>query len=105
MIRPRQVMIDAQVIILPLRHVVSLGDLTADEVVSCSARLAEVREQFGSASGTTGLSCFANDGTAARQETPHVHLHVFGRARDEPANPFALLARRLGPAPAARGRS
>lgn len=94
-IRPRHVMIDSQVIIMPLRHVVSLGDLRSEEVASIVHRLAEVRSQFNAASGSTGLNCFANDGSAARQETPHVHLHVFGRARDEVANPFELLAQRF----------
>lgn len=96
-IRPRGVMIDAQVMLLPLRHVVSLGDLLAEEVASMFARLGEVGRQFAMASGVTGLSCFANDGTAAHQETPHVHLHVFGRSRREGANPFELLGRRLPP--------
>ncbi|SDT21183.1 HIT family protein [Microlunatus soli] len=94
-IRPHRVMIDSQVLLLPLRHVPSIGDLTPAEIVALSTELAEVREQFALASGTTGLSCFGNDGTAARQETPHVHLHVFGRSRDEQENPFALLAARL----------
>lgn len=96
-IRPHQVMIDSQVLLLPLRHLVSIGELTPEEVLSLTARLAEVRDQFALASGVTGLSCFGNDGIAARQETSHVHLHVFGRAADEAANPFALLASRLGP--------
>jgi hypothetical protein len=94
-IRPRGVLIDAQVIMLPLRHVVSLGDLEPTEIVSIGARLIEVRGQFQQACGVTGLSCFANDGSAARQETPHVHIHVFGRSRDERVNPFELLGRRL----------
>ncbi len=101
-IRPRSVAIDAQVIVLPLRHVVSIGDLHPDEVTSIFARLGEVLAQFNMASHVTGLSCFANDGTAARQETPHVHLHVLGRSKAEAANPFALLGRQ--PQPAALGR-
>lgn len=92
-IRPKSVLIDSQVIVLPLRHVVSFGDLTAAEVASLFARLREVRDQFNQASEVTGLSCFANDGVAARQETPHVHLHVFGRSRQEGENPFVLLGR------------
>lgn len=94
-IRPRGVMIDAQIMLLPLRHVVSVGDLAAEEVASMFARLGEVGRQFAMAAGITGLSCFTNDGTAAHQETPHVHLHVFGRSRREGANPFQLLAHRL----------
>ena len=63
-IRPRHVMIDSQVLVLPLRHVISVGDLTAAEVVSISGRLDEARRQFAAASGVTGLSCFVNDGTS-----------------------------------------
>lgn len=96
-IRPRQVQIDPHVLLLPLRHVVSLRDLTPDEVFSLAARLDEVLEQFRLASGSTGLSGFANDGIAARQETPHVHLHCYGRALDEPVNPYARLAALLPP--------
>ena len=92
-IRPKNVLIDAQVIVLPVRHVVSFGDLTGAEVASLFARLVEVRDQFSQSSGVSGLSCFANDGVAAHQETPHVHLHVFGRSRHESVNPFVLLGR------------
>lgn len=59
------------------------------------ARLDETMHQFTLASAATGLSCFLNDGTAARQETPHVHLHVFGRSHAETANPFELLGQRV----------
>lgn len=95
-LRPRGQVTEAQALVLPVRHVVSAGDLTADELVSMASRLSELHTYFASRCGSSGLSCFTNDGAAARQETPHVHLHVFGRARDEPANPFQLLGRRLG---------
>lgn len=95
-LRPRGHLIKAQALVLPVRHVVSAGDLTADELVSIAGRLSELRTYFANRSGSSGLSCFTNDGAAARQETPHVHIHVFGRADDESANPFQLLARRLG---------
>lgn len=94
-IRPQRVLIDPHVLVLPLWHVPSLGDLTGREVASIAGRLGEALAQFGLASGSTGLSCFAIDGARAGQETPHVHLHVFGRAADETANPFVLLRQRL----------
>jgi diadenosine tetraphosphate (Ap4A) HIT family hydrolase len=100
-IRPRRVQLDPHVLLLPLRHVTSLRDLTPDEVVSLAVRLDETLEQCRLASGSTGLSGFANDGIAARQETPHVHLHCYGRAIDEPVNPYARLAALL-PAPPPR---
>ncbi|GAB2642602.1 hypothetical protein GCM10009743_17210 [Kribbella swartbergensis] len=89
-IRPRRTIIESQVIVLPVRHVVSAGDLTPVELVSIGSRLREVLDAF--KGKCTGLSCFLNDGSEARQETPHVHIHVFGRSRREPANPFKLLA-------------
>ena len=95
-IRPHAPIVDAQAIVLPVRHVVSVADLTADEIVSMAARLTELLHQFSLTSASTGLSCFLNDGTYARQETPHVHLHVYGRSRTEAVNPFEILAQRLG---------
>lgn len=99
-LRPRGQAIEAQALVLPVRHVVSAGDLTATELVSMASRLRELQSYFTGRNGSSGLSCFTNDGLAARQETPHVHIHVFGRARDEPANPFRVLAGRLGTQPA-----
>lgn len=91
-IRPKRVLIDPHVIVLPIRHVVSLRDLEPDEASSMSARMFEALVQFRLASGSTGLSCFANDGLFARQETPHVQLHVYGRSPVERTNPVRLLA-------------
>jgi len=91
-IRPKRVLIDPPVLVLPIRHVVSLRDLEPDEVASMSARLLEALVQFRLATGSTGLSCFANDGLAARQETPHVHVHVYGRSPVEPVNPYLRMA-------------
>ncbi len=96
-IRPRRVLIDPHVLVLPVRHVASLRDLEPDEVTSLSARLVESLRQFRLGSGSTGLSGFANDGVAARQETPHVHLHVYGRSVGEPVNPYQRLAAYLPP--------
>ncbi|HEY8456537.1 MAG TPA: HIT domain-containing protein [Actinopolymorphaceae bacterium] len=85
---------------MPLRHVASPASLRPDEVTSYVERLGEVRANFARRYGSTGLSCIANDGTRAGQETPHVHVHVFGRSVDERENPFEVLARRLGLLPA-----
>jgi diadenosine tetraphosphate (Ap4A) HIT family hydrolase len=88
-IRPRRRIIASQVIVLPVRHVVSAGDLRPAEIVSIGARLGEIRRAF--RGQCTGLSCFLNDGIEGRQETPHVHIHVFGRSRNEAGNPFEFL--------------
>lgn len=95
-LRPRAPLVDANVLALPLRHVASVGSLRPEEIVSYAARLHEVRADFGRRFGSTGLSCFLNDGTRAGQTTPHAHVHAFGRSHEEPVNPFELLAHRVG---------
>jgi diadenosine tetraphosphate (Ap4A) HIT family hydrolase len=95
-IRPRNPLVDASVLVLPLRHVVSPVSLRAAEIVSFVERLGEVRANLAERFGSSGLSCFLNDGARAGQETPHVHVHVFGRAVNEPQNPFEILARHIG---------
>ena len=83
-----------------MRHVVSPASLRPAEVMSKIARrLREVRAYLGDRFGATGLSCFLNDGARAGQETPHVHVHVFGRSVDESRNPFEVLAGRIGVLP------
>ena len=98
-IRPRGPLIGANVLVMPLRHVVSPASLLSEEIGSYVMRLREVRADFAERFGSTGLSCFLNDGVGAGQETPHVHLHVFGRAVDESQNPFEVLAGRIGVLP------
>ncbi|MET9018404.1 HIT domain-containing protein [Actinopolymorpha sp. NPDC004070] len=95
-IRPRVPQTEANVLVLPTRHVVSPASLLPAEIVSYVSRLREVRAYFADRFAATGLSCFLNDGARAGQETPHVHVHVFGRSVDEPRNPFEVLARRIG---------
>lgn len=90
-IRPMRSLIGPHSLVLPLRHVVSIGDLSPEEILSIRSRLIEVRKQFAEGYGSTGASCFVNDGRRAGQETPHVHLHVFGRAVDEAEHPFERL--------------
>ncbi|MGW0228202.1 HIT family protein [Actinopolymorpha singaporensis] len=95
-IRPRRPLTEANLLVLPMRHVASPASLLPDEVLSYARRLREVRAYFAGRFGSTGLSCFLNDGARAGQETPHVHVHVFGRSADESRNPFEVLARRIG---------
>jgi diadenosine tetraphosphate (Ap4A) HIT family hydrolase len=94
-IRPRVPLVGPNVLVLPLRHVASAAALHPQEVMSYAARLRELRAAFARQHRSAGLSCFLNDGARAGQETPHVHVHVFGRAVDEPQNPFEVLARRI----------
>ena len=82
-------------LVVPRRHAVFLHELTAAE----RAALTEAAARIGVAQGAAGLprqggTLLVNDGPAAGQHVPHVHLHVIPRARgDLPAVARAYAAR------------
>lgn len=68
-------------LVVPRRHAVFLHDLAPDE----RAALLEAAARIGAAQGAAGLpraggTLLVNDGPAAGQHVPHVHLHVIPRA-------------------------
>jgi histidine triad (HIT) family protein len=86
------------VLVLPRRHAVFLHELTAAErsgLMETAARISLAQAAIGlPADGRTVL---VNDGPAAGQHVPHVHLHVIPRARgDLLAVARAYLLRALG---------
>jgi histidine triad (HIT) family protein len=82
-------------LVVPRRHAVFLHELTAAE----RAALTEAAARIGVAQGAAGLprqggTLLVNDGPAAGQHVPHVHVHVIPRARgDLPAVVRAYAAR------------
>jgi histidine triad (HIT) family protein len=82
-------------LVVPRRHAVFLHELTAAE----RAALTEAAARIGVAQGAAGLprqggTLLVNDGPAAGQHVPHVHVHVIPRARgDLPAVVGAYAAR------------
>lgn len=82
-------------LVVPRRHAVFLHELTPDE----RAALVEAAARIGVAQGAAGLprqggTLLVNDGPAAGQHVPHVHVHVIPRARgDLPAVARAYAAR------------
>jgi histidine triad (HIT) family protein len=82
-------------LVVPRRHAVFLHELTAAE----RAALTEAAARIGVAQGAAGLprqggTLLVNDGPAAGQHVPHVHVHVIPRARgDLPSVVRACAAR------------
>lgn len=71
-------------LVVPRRHAVFLHELSADE----RAALTEAAARIGVAQGAAGLprqggTLLVNDGPAAGQHVPHVHLHVIPRGRGD----------------------
>lgn len=82
-------------LVVSRRHAVHVHELTPGE----RAALFEAAARIGVAQGAAGLprgggTLLVNDGPAAGQHVPHVHLHVIPRARgDLPAVAVAYAAR------------
>ncbi len=74
-------------LILPRRHVGSFFDISADERTAMLALLDAVRDGLEQECRTDGFNIGINDGPAAGQTVPHLHLHLIPRYsgdRDDP---------------------
>lgn len=92
-------------LVLPKAHAVRLADLPDADV----AALFALGQKVAAAQRAGAVPCddvhfVVNDGPAAFQSVPHVHLHVLPRTRGDGARLFARLLRHplmplLGPTP------
>ncbi len=72
-------------LVLPRRHVGSFFELTAGEHVAVIELLAHARTELDHALRPAGFNIGINDGPAAGQTVPHVHVHLIPRfAGDQP---------------------
>ncbi len=66
-------------LIIPKRHVGSFFDLTDDERVALLALLTTAKEQIDAEHGPSAYNIGINDGPAAGQTVPHLHIHLIPR--------------------------
>jgi len=78
-------------LIIPKRHVASFFDLSADERDAMLALVDEAKRAVAKAYRPDGYNIGLNDGEAAGQTVPHVHLHLH------------LIPRHAGDVPDPRG--
>lgn len=74
-------------LIIPFRHFASVFDATDDELHSISRALRFRKEQLERSLAADGYNIGVNEGTAAGQTIPHVHIHLiprFERDVDDP---------------------
>ncbi|MBK7902267.1 MAG: HIT family protein [Proteobacteria bacterium] len=74
-------------LILPRRHVASFFEVTDAERADLMLLLAAARDELQRQFGPAGYNIGINDGAAAGQTVPHVHLHLIPRYegdRDDP---------------------
>ena len=74
-------------LIIPRRHVGSWFDLTADERDAMLRLLDATRAALVAELHPDGFNLGINDGPAAGQTVPHVHLHVIPRYQGDAADP------------------
>lgn len=88
---PRKPIIPASVLIMPVRCVEHIHDLSDEEIMDIFTAVKKLQSAFKELYNSTGYNFFANDGRSAGQSIPHVHFHFYGRSEDESLNPFDVL--------------
>lgn len=89
---PWKPIIPEHVMFVPLRHFASLTEMAPEELADLIALIKQFKLAFYALSGKTGFNIFENDGPEAGQHVTHMHFHMFGRAVDEPVNPYHVLS-------------
>ena len=74
-------------LVIPLKHVASLFELSAAEQADLWQLVASVREQLQGEFNPDGFNVGLNDGTAAGQTVMHAHIHVVPRYIGDVADP------------------
>lgn len=88
---------EGHVLVVPRRHAGHLGELSGAEQarlfqVASAVRAAQVRAGL----GREGANLLLNDGPAANQHVPHVHLHVVPREAGDTARVGWRVVARMG---------
>lgn len=74
-------------LVIPKRHVMSLSELTGDEVSALWSLLVESRALLDATFKPDGYNVGVNDGHAAGQTVMHVHVHLIPRFNGDRADP------------------
>ncbi len=74
-------------LIIPRRHVGSFFALTQDEQIALLGLLDSAKRDLDSRYNPDGFTVGINDGPAAGQTVPHVHIHLIPRYSSEGGDP------------------
>jgi diadenosine tetraphosphate (Ap4A) HIT family hydrolase len=74
-------------LIIPRRHVGSFFDLTTDERIALFGLVAEAKAQIDVEHRPGAYNIGINDGSAAGQTVPHVHIHLIPRYEGDRVDP------------------
>jgi diadenosine tetraphosphate (Ap4A) HIT family hydrolase len=74
-------------LIVPKRHIASLFDATSAERADLMGLLAQARHDLDRQFHPAGYNIGINDGAAAGQTVPHLHIHLIPRYEGDQADP------------------
>ena len=74
-------------LIIPRRHIASFFDLTEEERPALFALLDLAKAELDELYGPDGFNIGINDGPAAGQTVPHLHIHLIPRYAGEGGDP------------------
>lgn len=74
-------------LVIPRRHVASWFETTETERVALLALLEDAKAGIDAEFSPNGYNIGINDGAAAGQTVPHLHIHLIPRYRGEPPDP------------------
>lgn len=83
----RYPVVEGHTLIIPRRHVASLFELSPQEQADLLSLAKTVRNQLRDGSQVHDFNLGINDGPAAGQTIPHVHLHLIPRRQADQADP------------------
>jgi diadenosine tetraphosphate (Ap4A) HIT family hydrolase len=78
---------DGHALVIPRRHVASVGDLTEAEVTAIWQLLREMREVVRQRHRPDAFNIGVNDGPVAGQTVNHAHFHLIPRYRGDRPDP------------------
>ena len=74
-------------LIIPKRHIGSFFDATEEERSALMALVEQAKEAAGTEFGPDGYNIGINDGQAAGQTVPHLHIHLIPRFKGDQPDP------------------
>jgi histidine triad (HIT) family protein len=74
---------DGHTLVLTKRHYERLGEIPQAEVVKLFSKVQELNETIMKKMAAQGSHISVNDGKAAHQLVPHIHVHIIPRKADD----------------------
>lgn len=86
-------------LVVPRAHAARVADLTEEEAAALGRAVRAVVRKVEAGTGAAGATVAVNDGAAAGQEVPHVHVHVVPRRAGDGIGPIHALFKGHAPGP------